>query len=154
MKLAIALASANVREGRSPFASIISDKEGFIIEVGWNSVIETFDSTSHSEVHAIRRAQHRIRSHDLSGRGYRLFSNACPCILCFGAIYWSGIQEVYSCALRSDVEALGFDEGPVGEGLWNEARIKKGIIHHEGFCRSDATLSPLREFVKKGGAIY
>lgn len=154
MGLAITLASANVRDGRSPFASVIADKEGFVIEVGWNSVVESFDSTAHSEVHAIRRAQHRIKSHDLSGRGFSLFSSACPCILCFGAIYWSGIQQVYSCALRSDVESLGFDEGLGGKELWSEARSRKGIIHHEGFLRSEATLAPLKEFGAKGGTRY
>lgn len=153
MELAIAIALQSAKNGYGPFGAVIS-KEGKIVSFGYNNVISACDSTSHAEIMAIRNCQKKFGTHDLSKYELKLYSSAAPCIQCFGAIYWSGIKEIYSSATQKDVERYGFCEGPVNEELWKMAKKQKEIWHLPHYMRTKETLAPFEEYKKRNGRIY
>ena len=155
MDLAIAIAQANADHLQGPFGAVVADAEGRIVDVGWNAVVASRDSTAHAEVVALRRAQRKLARHDLGASpGLRLFTSCAPCIQCFGAIYWSGLGDVFAAARRDDAEALGFREGPVSPELWKHALEERAIRYHPSFHRSRAALQPFATYREKGGPRY
>ena len=157
MRASCRLACASMRHGGGPFGAIISDSKGKIAAAGWNTVVSDSDSTAHAEANCIRQALKSLSVTSLRdgpGSPYSLFSSAAPCIQCFGMIYWSGLAKVYAAARSEDVEALGFDEGPVSAELWKEAEKRKGITFIPDFCRDKEALQPLHNYRQQGGRIY
>lgn len=157
MAIALTLAAQNVRHGGSPFGAVIATAAGDIIDVGWNSVIASQDSTAHAEIVAIRRAQRALKTDALeeSPRApFSLFTSAAPCIQCFGALYWAGISTVYASARKEDVESVGFDEGPITPDLWSHAKTSKNIVYVPDFCRGPDSLKPFQEYQRISGKIY
>ena len=63
-----------------PFGAVITDKEGNIISVASNRVLELHDATAHAEVMAIRKAGEKLGTHDLSG--CILYATGYPCPMC------------------------------------------------------------------------
>lgn len=136
MSYVISLAGRNVREGTGgPFASGIWDSDGSHLADGVNQVVTTRDPTAHGEVTAIRRAGARIEHHLL--RGATLYTSAEPCILCFGAIWWSGVSRLVVAARTVDVESIGFDEGPKPTD-WVDRLETHGITVTPDVCRSES----------------
>lgn len=154
---AIDLAVASAEQGGGPFGVLVADADGRVVSLGWNRVIEATDSTAHAEIEALRAAQLRVGTHDLSQpeRGpLSMFASCAPCVMCFGAIYWSGIARVVSAASAAHAEALGFDEGPVTEAMWRAAKEDKGIEYEpDGPARRDPE-APFDLYREKGGVIY
>lgn len=149
MDLAVAVALASVEHGGGPFGAVIATQDGRFVDAGWNSVIPSNDSTAHAEVVALRRAQRRLRTYTLAG--HVMYTSCEPCIQCFGALYWSGLSACHAAATTEDAESLGFDEGPVDNGLWERARHARGLHHVSRFHRTEASLEPLRRY---RGPIY
>lgn len=152
MRLAVAVALANVRRGGGPFGALVATVAGEVIALGWNDVVRTHDSTAHAEVIAIRRAQQALRTHRLDG--LVLYTSCAPCIQCFGAIYWSGLALVRAAARKDDAEAIGFEEGPPMDGLWNHALAVKGVRYEGDFGRDEQALAPFRAYAEAGGVNY
>ncbi len=146
----LAVHSAELKGG--PFGAVVTDAVRKVISVGVNTVIASHDATSHAEINAIRQAHKVLGMHDL--KGCRLYTSCAPCIMCFGAIYWSGIQEVLAAAPKKLAEAIGFKEGPINEKLWAEAKRDKGITFKiQTPSERDITL-PFETFKKFGGQLY
>ena len=79
----------------------------------------------------------------------KLLTTCAPCVMCVGAIHWSGIPDVIAGALASDAEAFGFVEGP--EDFDATAFLRsRGIEYREGFLREEA----LELFKHYRGPIY
>lgn len=157
MSAAVALAVANVENGGGPFSAIIADRNGKIIECGWNNVVKSCDSTAHAEIHCIRRAQRKLRSHDLSaveGAPFDFYVSCAPCIQCFGAIYWSGLKRIFAGARKEHAEKLGFMEGPVTPAMWKEAAAEKGISYIADLLPDEIVVRPFAAYAKAGGVIY
>lgn len=155
MALAVAIAQANAEHGHGPFGAVVADTEGDVVEVGWNAVVATTDSTAHAEIVALRRAQRRLGTHDLGAvPGLVIYSSCAPCIQCYGALYWSGLKDVLAAARRDDAEALGFKEGPVSPELWKRALDERGVRYRPGFGRSAAALRPFATYREMGGPLY
>lgn len=152
MDLAVAIAQANAERARGPFGAVVADADGAVVEVGWNAVLAATDSTAHAEIVAIRRAERALGRHELGGLS--MLASCAPCIQCYGAIYWSGLADVYAAARRDDAEALGFREGPVTPQLWKAALDERGVRYHPSFRRSRAALQPFATYREKGGARY
>jgi guanine deaminase len=162
MKLAVDIAIENAKRGGGPFGAVIANGNGTIVTVGYNNVIDQCDSTAHAEINAIRRAEKKLGTHDLSQYDLILYSSCEPCIQCFGAIYWSGIKEIYSAATREDAEAVGFDECPkyflardstilhIGDFLWKVAKDNKKLQHIPKFGRTKRALEPFKIYQKLG----
>ena len=107
MKLAIDEARRTMNENiGGPFGAAIVDKDGNIITVSSNRVLESHDPTAHAEVMAIREASSKLKTHDLSE--YILYATGYPCPMCLSAIIWANIKKIYYATNLQDAEKIGF----------------------------------------------
>lgn len=151
--LANEAAYQNVMHQGGPFAAIIADENGRIISAGSNRVVDSRDTTAHAEILAIRRANYLLGTHNFveSRVGpLTLYSSAAPCIMCFGAIWWSGLAKVYSSSTKEDAQTAGFEEGPVVPQMWELLHLRKGVEYTAEFCRDVHALCPFEAFVSNG----
>lgn len=157
LDLAVELAAASARSGGGPFGAVIADADLAVVAAGFNHVVQGRDSTAHAEVHAIRRAQARLGTHDLAEPGrapLTLLASCEPCVMCFGAVYWSGLARVLAAAASGEAEALGFQEGPVTDAMWARAREEKGISYEAGRSGERDPTEPFAVYRERGGEIY
>ena len=92
MQRAVELAIENVREGGQPFGAVLV-KDHEVVGEGANELHKTYDVSGHAELLAIRRAQARLQTNDLSG--CIMYASGEPCPMCLTAIYFAGIETVY-----------------------------------------------------------
>jgi len=104
MKRAVQLALDNVKEGGQPFGAVLV-KDDKIIAEGVNELHKTYDISGHAELIAIRKAQAKLQTHDLSG--YVMYASGEPCPMCLTSMYFSRIKEVYYCASIDDAQHVG-----------------------------------------------
>ena len=106
MTEAINEALKGIRSGHGgPFGCVII-KDGEIIGRGHNRVLIDNDSTAHGEIVAIRNAERKLGSCDLSG--CILYTTGEPCPMCLYAILWANIEAVrYGCTI-GDAAEIGF----------------------------------------------
>lgn len=108
MQLAIEESKANITnnyKNGGPFGAVIV-KNGKIIALAHNTVIESADATAHAEINAIRQASKILNTNDLSG--CTLYTSAEPCPMCLSAIIWANIKDVYYANTRKDADNIGF----------------------------------------------
>ena len=72
-----------IKEGNSPFAAFLLDKDGNIKYMAHNTTNIDCDPTAHAEINLIRKACKDLNTKDLSN--YILISNAWSCSMCFSA---------------------------------------------------------------------
>ena len=96
---------ANNFKNGGPFGAVIV-KDGRIISIEHNTVIESKDATAHAEINAIRNASKKLNTHDLSG--CILYTSAEPCPMCLSAIIWANIKKVYYANTKKDANDIGF----------------------------------------------
>lgn len=106
MKRAIQLAVDNVREGGTPFGAVLV-KDGEVIAEGVNELHKKYDISGHAELIAVRKAQEKLQTHDLSG--FTMYASGEPCPMCFTSMYYSGIEDVYYGASINDAADVGLD---------------------------------------------
>jgi tRNA(Arg) A34 adenosine deaminase TadA len=150
MRLVHRLAARNHREGHGgPFAAAVANPAtGEIYAAGVNLVLTSGLSTMHAEVVALSRAQTRLGRWDLSATGapVELVVNWRPCVMCYGAVLWSGVQLLTIAGEGDELEALtGFDEGPMRED-WASQFAERGITVRTDILRDEA----LRVFADYG----
>lgn len=88
-----------------PFGTVIV-KDGKIIGSGHNMVVKNNDSTAHGEISAIRDAESRLKTFDLSG--CELYTTGEPCPMCLAACMWANISKIYYGCTIADNEKIGF----------------------------------------------
>lgn len=154
MQAAIALASANIRAGGGPFgAALFHQETGKLLAPGANRVLPGTSSIAHAEMMAIMLGQAAHQTHDFSTLGpVILTTSAEPCCQCFGALPWAGLAALEYGALREDVEAIGFDEGPKPAD-WIAALLRHGIQSTGGILRKDAQ-AVLQKYAAAGQPLY
>ncbi len=125
MRWVIRVSRQNV-ECRSggPFAAAVFAREsGRLLGVGVNRVEPLNASPAHAEIMAMLFAQQRMKTFDLgaAGAGSELVTSSQPCLMCLGAVLWSGVTRLTYGATAADVTSiLGFDEGPLpAAGNWS-----------------------------------
>ena len=157
MAFVIGLSRKNIDVGAGgPFgAAVFNRDEGTLLSCGVNLVLDGRCSMLHAEIVAIIRAQIKTGTHDLSAHGlppFELVTSTEPCVMCFGAVTWSGIKRLVCGARREDAEEIGFDEGekPLN---WKEALENRGVEVQRDILRDEAA-SVLKEYRKRGGRIY
>ena len=151
-----ALAARNIEEGTGgPFAAAVVDEEtGDVLSIGVNLVLHSNVSSMHAEVVTLGLAHSRTGSWNL-GRdvGHRrvLVVNAQPCVMCLGALLWSGVSALEFAADGSTVERItGFDEGPVPAD-WRAQLVERGIdVHQEQDTGAEVALERYRALVESG----
>jgi len=88
-----------------PFGAVIV-RNGRIVGEGFNSVIKSNDPTAHAEIIAIREAGQNLNTFNLDE--CVMFTSCEPCPMCFAAVYWANISEIYYANTKKDAEAIGF----------------------------------------------
>lgn len=122
MNLAIDKARNNMNNNcGGPFGAAIV-KDGEVIAVTSNTVLESHDPTCHAEVNAIREAGKLLGTHDLSG--CTLYATGYPCPMCMGAIVWANIKEVYYGSNLDDANKIGFRDKEFYELIKNDELSK------------------------------
>ena len=117
MSLAVAEARAGIRSKHGgPFGAVVV-KNGKVIASGHNCVLKNNDSTCHGEIAAIREAEKKLETFDLSD--CELYTTAEPCLMCLGAILWANISKVYYGCSVEDTAKIGFRDEKF-EKLLNE----------------------------------
>ena len=108
MRMAIDIATENVRSGKGgPFGAVVV-RDGEVIAAAANSVTSTNDPTAHAEVNAIRAACREIESFQLDGCD--VYTSCEPCPMCLAALYWSRCRAIFYGNTKSDAAAAGFDD--------------------------------------------
>ncbi|MGM7637321.1 nucleoside deaminase [Bacillus sp. Hm123] len=104
MKRAVQLAIDNVHEGGQPFGAVLVHEQQIIAE-GVNTLHKTYDISGHAELLAIRQAQEKLQTNNLSG--YTMYASGEPCPMCLAAMYFAGIEKVYYCCSVEDAVNVG-----------------------------------------------
>jgi tRNA(Arg) A34 adenosine deaminase TadA len=157
MRLAIRLAQLNI-ENRTggPFgAAVFNEQTGTLVSAGVNLVTRSNLSVAHAEIIAISLAQRALGTYELGRPGtprLQLVSSAEPCVMCLGALTWSGLPSLVCGARDEDVRNIGFDEGPKTPD-WSSALARRGITVRRDVCRLES-IRVLRDYQEAGGPIY
>lgn len=144
--------NSNLKNGMGPFLAAIYDKNYNIISKAQNTVVKDNCSNNHAEMNVIKEAQKKLGAYNLSEFDLSIYVTSEPCIMCLGAIMWSGIKRVYFSTPSCEVEKItGFDEGFKPD--WKEEFKKRGI---EVYSEISAELGAqvLKNYVKSGGIVY
>lgn len=141
-----------IKNGKGPFYAEIYDKNGNFVVASSNSVVEDKCCLYHAEVNTIKKAHEKFKEYSLAPEDLTIYVNAEPCIMCAGAIMWSGIKTVYFGVPSSEVEKItGFDEGY--KPNWIREFKKRGITVY-GNIEPLAGEKVLQEYVNSGKEIY
>jgi tRNA(Arg) A34 adenosine deaminase TadA len=85
------LAQQAVDKGNHPFGALLVYQDKIIIEAE-NTVSTDSDATRHAELNLVQKAAAELP--DDVRRECILYTSTEPCIMCSGAIYWSGYKMV------------------------------------------------------------
>ncbi len=141
-----------VKEGCGPFVAAIYDSDGNLVAKSSNSVVNDKCSHNHAEINVIREAERVLNTYNLAPYRLKLYVTSEPCMMCLGAIMWSGIKEVYYGVPSSRVEAItGFDEGFKPD--WQSEFKKRGITVY-GNILPKLGEEKLKEYVASDNIIY
>lgn len=92
LRRAIELSAEASGRGIRPFGAVVVGASGALLGEGRNDNAETGDCTRHAEVNALRAA---AQAHPRSAfAGATMYASGEPCVMCAGAIFWSGIRRV------------------------------------------------------------
>jgi tRNA(Arg) A34 adenosine deaminase TadA len=92
LRRAIRLAAAAREHGNHPFGALLVGPDGDVLAEAENSAVTDHDCTAHAELIVVRLASGRYDLEALAGS--TLYSSTEPCVMCAGAIHWSGIGRV------------------------------------------------------------
>lgn len=149
MKMAIEEARRTMNEDKGgPFGAAIVDKEGNLVAVSSNLVLESHDPTAHAEIMAIRKASEKLGTHDLSGCS--LFATGYPCPMCLSAIIWANIKKVYYATNLKDAEEIGFRDDFIYNYLKGENSVSLELVN---ICHNEAK-ELFDEYKEKNKEIY
>ena len=149
MKFGIDEARKTMNENKGgPFGAVITDKDGNIISVTSNRVLELHDATAHAEVMAIRKAGEKLCTHDLSG--CILYATGYPCPMCLSAIIWANIKKVYYGTNLKDAEDIGFRDDFIYNYINNKDKDILDLVE----LNHDECLELFNEYKEKNKEIY
>jgi tRNA(Arg) A34 adenosine deaminase TadA len=158
MHWVIGLSRRNVVEASGgPFAAgVFASDTGRLLAAGVNRVEPLNLSSAHAEIIAIAFAQKHLQSWDLGRNAAiptEIVTSSQPCLMCLGAILWSGVTRLVYSAAAADVTAiLGFDEGPL-PAAWPQELEKRGLKVESGRLRGEA-VTVLELYKKMRGTVY
>ena len=141
-----------ISKGYGPFLAAVYDSDGNLIERAANSVVGESCSNNHAEINAIKLTEKKLGTYDLSPYNLSIYITSEPCMMCLGAIMWSGIRAVYYGVPSHRVtEITGFDEG--FKPNWFDEFKKRGITVY-GQIAQDTGEKVLQDYVSDGHTIY
>lgn len=141
-----------IARGHGPFLAAVYDENGCMVSRAANTVTRDQCSHNHAEINAIRKAEKRLKTYDLSPYNLSLYITAEPCIMCLGGIMWSGIRAVYFGTPSRVAERItGFDEG--FKPNWLTEFKKRGITVY-GNIEPEMGKKILQDYVRDKHVIY
>jgi len=141
-----------IDRGYGPFLAAVCDDSGNLIALAANSVVGESCSHNHAEMNAIKLAEKKLGTYDLSPYNLSIYVTSEPCVMCLGAIMWSGIKAVYYGVPSDRVTKItSFDEG--FKPNWFDEFKKRGITVY-GNIEVDAGEKVLKDYVSQGHIVY
>ncbi len=131
-----------------PFGAVVV-KNGELIALGHNRVLSSNDSTCHGEIDAIRKAESKLGTYDLSG--CELYSTGEPCPMCLAAILWANIKKVYYGCRLSDSREIGFRDVKFNEAVGGWFNLPDGFIEEKD---REMCLELFKEYKKMNAKKY
>ncbi len=142
----------HIKNGSGPFLAAVIDENGKIISKASNNVICEGCSNNHAEMNAIKMAQKKLRTYDLSKYNLSLYVTSEPCMMCAGGIMWSGIKTIYYGVPSQKVESITkLDEG--FKPNWFQEFKKRGITVY-GNIEPKEGEKVLKKYINTGKTIY
>ena len=92
LRQAIAWSRTARARGNRPFGAVVIGADGELLAEAYCNTTETGDCTGHAETNAVRQLSPIVGREELAKA--TLYSSAEPCVMCAGAIFWSGIGRV------------------------------------------------------------
>ena len=92
LRQAIAWSRTARARGNRPFGAVVIGADGELLAEAYCNTTETGDCTGHAETNAVRQLSPIVGREALAQA--TLYSSAEPCVMCAGAIFWSGIRRV------------------------------------------------------------
>ena len=131
-----------------PFGAVIV-KDGEVVASGHNQVLKNNDSTCHGEIDAIRKAEQKLQTYDLSG--CQIYTTGEPCGMCLAAILWANIDKVYyGCSLK-DNEEIGFRDDKIDKLLDRDDKLYGSLLEQK---EREECLELFKEYKKSERVIY
>ena len=131
-----------------PFGAVIV-RDGKVIASGHNRVLSSNDSTCHGEIDAIRKAESKLGTYNLSG--CELYTTGEPCPMCLAAILWANIKKVYYGCRLSDNEEIGFRDAKFDKMMGGRSNVPEGFMEEKD---RDLCLSVFEEYKKTEAKRY
>lgn len=112
LRRSFAVALRSLAGGNHAFGAVLVGADGALLLEGENSVVTARDCTGHAEANLLREATRRYGPDTLAGA--TLYASTEPCVMCAGALYWSGVGRlVYGLSgARLRVEVAGAADTP------------------------------------------
>ncbi len=149
MEIAVNEAREGIRNrDGGPFGAVVV-KNDEVIASGHNQVLSSNDSTCHGEIDAIRKAESKLGTYDLSG--CELYSTGEPCPMCLAAILWANIKKVYYGCRLSDSEKNGFRDAKFDEIMGGRSDLPNGFIEEKD---REMCLKLFKEYKKTNAKKY
>lgn len=135
MRIVMEEVEVAVEQGNSPFAAILIDEQGNIIEKAHNTAKSECNPVLHAEINLITKACRKLNTRNLSK--YHIMSNAWSCSMCMSACIKSKIQNyIYGAPSESDMNPniTIFD---IKEKCSTDLNIETGILQDECVLQID-----------------
>ena len=129
MRIVMKEVDVAIKEGNSPFAAILIDEQGNIIERAHNTAKSMCNPVLHAEINLISEACKKLNTSDLSK--YYIMSNAWSCSMCMSACIKAKIKNfIYGAPSESDMNpnVTIFD---IKEKSVTDINIETGILKEE-----------------------
>lgn len=129
MRIVMEEANVAMEEGNSPFAAILIDEQGKIIEKAHNTAKLMCNPILHVEINLISKACKKLNTRNLSK--YCIMSNAWSCSMCMSACIKAKIQNfIYGAPSEIDMNpnVTIFD---IKEKCTTSLNIETGILKEE-----------------------
>jgi tRNA(Arg) A34 adenosine deaminase TadA len=104
LRRAFVLAETAVAAGDQAFGSLLVDAHGSVLLEAGNEVVASGDRTAHAELLICRRASVLWSREALAGS--TLYTSTEPCVMCTGAIAWSGVNRLVFGISQAQMNAV------------------------------------------------
>lgn len=151
MELAVNEAREGIRnKDGGPFGAVVV-RNGEVVASGHNHVLSNNDSTCHGEIDAIRKAEQKLGTFDLSG--CEIYTTGEPCPMCLAAVLWANIERVYFGCRKEDEARIGFRDMKFSEilGISEGSKLPKGFLEERD---REICLEVFREYENMGETNY
>ena len=158
MAVVIRFSRLNFEQGTGgPFAAGVFERDtGVPVLIGVNRVMPLQCSSAHAEVTTITLAQQLLGTWDLGAPGlpaYQLVVNWRTCVMCYGAVIWSGVRSLVIAGSGPELEEItGFDEGPI-HPQWQQELERRDIDVVDNLLKDEA-VAVFRDFAASGSTVY